>query len=200
MRERDGRLITRFLNGDNEAFKQLWLRHRCHVRSVIARTTSTYCWLDDIEQNVALKLFRKIHLYKGRSSFTTWLHAVVRNEVLMYARKEMIRIQPLCDIDTLPEIICSSNLENRIAAREELKLIEKHIKKRMRKKSAAIMFLRLQGFGDKEAAAAIGATLGSVKSAYHRGTCEQRKLTRCDYSSVCGDSGGDDLLGSARVA
>lgn len=57
-------------------------------------TVCVYAWqgtqpkLEDLTQEAFLQLFRKIHTFRGESSFSTWLHRLTVNVVLMRLRKK----------------------------------------------------------------------------------------------------------------
>lgn len=43
---------------------------------------------EDMTQEVFLRLLQKVHTFRGESSFSTWLHRLTRNLVLMELRKQ----------------------------------------------------------------------------------------------------------------
>src|SRR5260370_41087841 len=50
---------------------------------------------EDLTQEAFLQLFRKIHLFRGESAFSTWLHRMAVNLVLMRLRRKAPRQVPL---------------------------------------------------------------------------------------------------------
>src|SRR5258708_31362132 len=47
---------------------------------------------EDLGQEVFIQLFRKIGSFRGESAFTTWLHRLTVNQVLMHFRKRGVRM------------------------------------------------------------------------------------------------------------
>src|SRR5260370_37737553 len=45
---------------------------------------------EDLTQEAFLLLFRKIHTFRGESAFSTWLHRLAVNIVLMHLRKKSL--------------------------------------------------------------------------------------------------------------
>lgn len=58
---------------------------------------------EDLSQEAFLQLFRKIGTFRGESAFSTWLHRLVVNVVLMHLRKRGIQQVPLEDVDNSQE-------------------------------------------------------------------------------------------------
>jgi RNA polymerase sigma-70 factor, ECF subfamily len=52
---------------------------------------------EDLTQEVFLKLFRKVSTLRGESRFSTWLHRLAVNEVLMYLRRNASTQCPLTE-------------------------------------------------------------------------------------------------------
>jgi RNA polymerase sigma-70 factor (ECF subfamily) len=88
-------LVERAKGGDREAFRELFRRHRGDVarlayRMLGARAASrggaAGADLEDIVQEVFLQVHRSLNDFRGQSKFSTWLHRVTVNVVLMSRR------------------------------------------------------------------------------------------------------------------
>ena len=82
------RLIAACKRGDRDAFRQLFEQHKDRVHSVaLYFFGGNGATAADVTQQVFLKLFTKIELFKGDSEFTTWLYRLVVNTCLDEQRK-----------------------------------------------------------------------------------------------------------------
>lgn len=79
--------------GCAEAFEFLYRLHSKRVYNVCLRMTRDPSTAEDLTQNAFMQLFRKINSFRGDSAFSTWLHRITVNVVLMSLRKK-----------TLPEV------------------------------------------------------------------------------------------------
>ena len=80
-------LIARAQRGDEFAFSELYETHKRRVYSLCLRMTGNTAEAEDLSQEAFLQLFRKISTFRGESAFSTWLHRLVVNVVLMHLRK-----------------------------------------------------------------------------------------------------------------
>ena len=80
--------IRRAQRGDAVAFEYLYQSHSKHVYSVCLRMLKNVSDAEDLTQQVFLRVFRKIGTFPGDSSFSTWLHRVTVNAVLMHLRRK----------------------------------------------------------------------------------------------------------------
>jgi RNA polymerase sigma-70 factor (ECF subfamily) len=80
-------VIRRAQNGDVGAFEYLYNSHSRHVYRVCLRMLKNTADAEDVTQQVFLRLFRKIGTFRGDSGFSTWLHRVAVNTVLMHLRQ-----------------------------------------------------------------------------------------------------------------
>jgi len=46
---------------------------------------------EDLTQDVFVQVFRKLSSFRGESAFTTWLHRLTVNQVLMHFRKKHVK-------------------------------------------------------------------------------------------------------------
>ncbi len=74
--------------GDVHAFEQIYLAYRSLVFAVCQRLVKNPAISEELVQDTFLLVIRKIHLFKGRSQFGTWLYQIARNTALMYIRDQ----------------------------------------------------------------------------------------------------------------
>ena len=83
-------LIKRAQQGDADAFGALFQAHRSRIYSVCLRMTSNGAEAEDLTQDTFLQVFRKINKFRGDSAFSTWVHRIAVNTVLMHFRKNSL--------------------------------------------------------------------------------------------------------------
>jgi RNA polymerase sigma-70 factor (ECF subfamily) len=79
-------LVARAQRGDRWAFTELFRRHRSDVARLVYRMMGPTADLEDIVQEVFLQVHRSIGEFRGQAKFSTWLHRVTVNVVLMTRR------------------------------------------------------------------------------------------------------------------
>ena len=93
-------LIARAQRGDEAAFSALYEAHKRRVYSLCLRMTGNTAEAEDLAQEAFLQLYRKISTFRGESAFSTWLHRLAVNVVLMHLRKKGLQQVSLDDVDT----------------------------------------------------------------------------------------------------
>ncbi len=111
------RLIDRSAAGDQEAFRQLVLRHHRLVINVAFRALGDIGTAEDVAQEVFVKVYRALPTYRHDKPFAHWLHRVAANTVTDFARRRK-PVLSLDSLDTLPPISGSDPQE--LAARHDL--------------------------------------------------------------------------------
>jgi RNA polymerase sigma-70 factor (ECF subfamily) len=96
----EAQLIARAQRGDEEAFAALFETHKRRVYSLCLRMTGNTAEAEDLTQEAFLQLFRKISTFRGESAFSTWLHRLAVNVVLMHLRKKGLQQISLDETDT----------------------------------------------------------------------------------------------------
>lgn len=74
--------------GDHHAFAQLYALHKRRIYSLCLRMVGNIAEAEDLTQEAFLQLHRKIATFRGDSAFSTWLHRMAINVVLMRLRKK----------------------------------------------------------------------------------------------------------------
>src|SRR5262245_37271649 len=88
-------LIMRAQRGEEAAFESLFHQHKRRVYSLCLRVTRNTADAEELTQEAFLQVFRKIHTFRGESSFSTWLYMLALNIVRMRLRKKTVSSVPL---------------------------------------------------------------------------------------------------------
>ena len=80
-------LVQRAQQGDEQAFAALFQMHKKRVYSVCLLMTKDIAEAEDLTQEAFLQVFRNIGSFRGDAAFSTWLHRVAVNTVLMTLRR-----------------------------------------------------------------------------------------------------------------
>jgi RNA polymerase sigma-70 factor, ECF subfamily len=83
----DEELVSRYLDGDEQAFAALVKRHEDRVFNVCLRIVGNREDALDASQDAFLSMLRKLSQFRGEAAFTTWLHRVVVNACYDNLRK-----------------------------------------------------------------------------------------------------------------
>ena len=80
-------IIRQAQEGDAGAFERIYRRYNRRVYALCLRMTKNQANAEDLTQEAFLRVFRKIHTFRGESAFFTWFHRLTVNVVLMSLRK-----------------------------------------------------------------------------------------------------------------
>ena len=81
-------VLARAQSGDHQAFAHLYSLHKRRIYSLCLRMVGNIAEAEDLTQEAFLQLHRKIATFRGDSAFSTWLHRLAINVVLMQLRKK----------------------------------------------------------------------------------------------------------------
>ena len=110
--------------GDVAAFEELYRRYNRRVYSLCLRMTRSASEAEDLVQNVFIQIFRKLKTFRGDSSFTTWLHRLTVNEVLMHFRKNSKKERTTDDGEIPIEVVHGTQNPSRMSLIDRIALDE----------------------------------------------------------------------------
>jgi RNA polymerase sigma-70 factor, ECF subfamily len=84
--------LARAQAGDHQAFAQLYSLHKRRIYSLCLRMVGNIAEAEDLTQDAFLQLHRKIATFRGDSAFSTWLHRLAINVVLMHLRRKGLSV------------------------------------------------------------------------------------------------------------
>ena len=180
-KESEAEVIRRACDGDPAAFECLYRSHCKRVYAVCLRMVGNTADAEDLTQEAFLLLYRKLHTFRGESAFSTWLHRLVVNTVLMRLRKKSL---PVVSMGTGPAPDGETPPLNADIAASDL-LLEGSIDRinlgrciaQLPVGSRAIFVLHdIQGYQHHEIAEMLGRSEGVSKSQLHRARKRLREL------------------------
>ena len=156
-------LVERARGGDKAAFRELFRRHRPDVSRLVFRMLGPSADLEDLVQEVFLQVHRSLGDFKGQSKFSTWLHRVTVNVVLMCRRAA--RSRPIFSgevSDTEPD---RGLLPDEDASRRERLAAFRRVLERLPEKKRTVFVLHeLEGLPPIEIAAIVEAPVLTVRT------------------------------------
>jgi RNA polymerase sigma-70 factor (ECF subfamily) len=88
----EAEILARAQAGDHCAFAHLYSLHKRRIYSLCLRMVGNVAEAEDLTQEAFLQLHRKIATFRGDSAFSTWLHRLTINVVLMHLRKKDLTV------------------------------------------------------------------------------------------------------------
>ena len=82
---------ARAASGDRRAFERLYRENLDRVFSICARMVGDRSLAEELTQDVFVRAWEKLHLFRGESAFTTWLHRLAVNVVLNRRKSDGVR-------------------------------------------------------------------------------------------------------------
>jgi RNA polymerase sigma-70 factor (ECF subfamily) len=167
--------------GDATAFEIIYQQHCGRVYALCLRMLCDPVQAEDLVQEVFIRLFRKIHTYRGESAFSTWLHRLTVNLVLMHLRRKKPISISLDDIDGSDE--GDDRPRNEIGAPDprlsglvDRITLESAIEQLPRGYREIFTLYDVQGYDHREIAKILGRSVGNSKSQLHKARKRLREL------------------------
>lgn len=172
----DYELAQKAADGDVAAFEQLYWQHHRRVFSVCLRMTKNVAEAEDVTQQVFLLLFRKIGSFRGDSAFSTWLHRMTVNTVLMHFRKIRRTKESVTEDGELPERIYSGNKRHSKTNFVDSIALTRAINELPDGYRKVFILHDIQGYEHKEIAQILGCADGTSKSQLYKARRKLQKL------------------------
>ncbi|HYL87018.1 MAG TPA: RNA polymerase sigma factor [Candidatus Angelobacter sp.] len=180
--------------GNPRAFERLYQLHSARVYALCVRMLKNAEEAEDLTQEVFLCVFRKIQSFRGNSAFSTWLHRVTVNIVLMRLR---------CKKPVNASIAANGEYEDdKGRKRAELgapdqglegyadrATLEKAIEQLPPGCKLMFVLYDVQGYAHREIAKIAGCSVGNAKSQLHKARMRLRQLLRQNRNGGAAETG-----------
>ena len=169
-------------NGDAEAFSRLYTLHKRRVYTLCLRMLGNVSEAEDMTQEAFLHLFRKLSSFRGESAFSTWLHRLTVNLVLMHLRKKGLTLvsleetinpsdedSPRRDFGSRDSVLAGS--VDRVSLERAVALLPPGYR-------MVFVLHDVEGFEHNEIATMLDCSTGNSKSQLHKARLRLRELLR----------------------
>ena len=174
----DHELTQAVSTGDMAAFEEIYRRHHRRVYSLCLRMTQNQSEAEDLAQDVFVQLFRKVGSFRGESAFTTWLHRMTVNQVLMHFRKKKVRDERNAEDEETPDRI-EPGTENPNAMPVVDRIALDHAIAQLPPGYRTTFVLHdVEGYEHEEVARMMGCSVGTSKSQLHKARMKLRMLLK----------------------
>jgi RNA polymerase sigma-70 factor, ECF subfamily len=174
----DFELTQAAASGDMVAFEEVYQRHHRRVYSICLRMLQNSYEAEDLTQDVFIQLYRKIGSFRGDSAFTTWLHRMTVNQVLMHFRKRTVKFEKTTEEGETPvQIVPGTDNPFRMPVVDKIAL-ENAIDQLPTGYKNVFVLHDVEGFEHEEVANILGCSVGTSKSQLHKARLKLRKLLK----------------------
>jgi len=173
--------IERAKQGDAQAFQALYDKHKRRVYSLCLRMTANTAEAEDLTQEAFLQLYRKIATFRGESAFSTWLHRLSVNVVLMHLRKKSLPVVSLEETtqgeeDTPKKDFGADDLA--LAGSIDRLQLQKAVDDLPPGYRTIFVLHDVEGYEHNEIATIVGCSIGNSKSQLHKARMKLRDLLK----------------------
>ena len=176
--EPDFELAKSAAGGDGKSFEELYRRHYRRVYALTLRMMGNPTEAEDMTQDVFLQLYNKIGMFRGESAFTTWLHRMTVNQVLMHFRKKSTRSELLTDEGETPiQIVKGTENPGTMPVIDRISL-EKALQQLPPGYRTVFVLHDVEGYEHYEISGMLGIAEGTSKSQLHKARLKLRQLIR----------------------
>jgi RNA polymerase sigma-70 factor, ECF subfamily len=162
--------------GSIAAFELLYERYHRRTYSLCLRMTNSQTEAEDLTQEVFIQLFRKIGSFRGDSAFSTWLHRLTVNQVLMHFRRRSVKNEKTSEDGEMPEQTVSGTENPRKMPVLDRIALKKAVSELPPGYRNVFILHDIEGYEHEEVARLLRISVGTSKSQLHKARLKLRGL------------------------
>jgi RNA polymerase sigma-70 factor (ECF subfamily) len=177
----DQEVVAAAQTGDIEALAWIYDKHRRRVFNLCFRMLRDRADAEDITQDVFVQVFRKIDTFRGQSAFSTWLHRLAVNMVLMEIRSRKSHVYAMVPIESNSD---DDDVFHEQFGREDIALrgsldrvtLENALSELPPGYRVVFLLHDVHGYEHQEIAEILSCSIGNCKSQLHKARLKLRKM------------------------
>ncbi len=162
--------------GDSAAFEKLYEQHHRRVYSLCLRMLGSGSQAEDLTQEVFLQLYKKIGSFRGDSAFTTWLHRMTVNQVLMHLRRRGVKLEHTSGEGDFTNVVETPLQSTRRISMVDKLALEKAVSELAPGYRTVFVLHDVEGYEHGEIATLLDVSIGTSKSQLHKARMRLRQL------------------------
>ncbi|MDD3642381.1 MAG: RNA polymerase sigma factor [Candidatus Krumholzibacteria bacterium] len=170
----DQDLVRRSIMGDGRAFASIVERHTRLVYAAVRSVTGDNNEIDDIVQEVFIRIYRNLGSFGGRSALSTWIYSVARNHAINAVSRARPETVPMESAAPLESALPGPDAE--LERREALAALERILGGLEGRYREVVELRYLAERRYDEIAELLGVPMGTVKTLLHRARLKMRAL------------------------
>jgi len=188
----DAAILAEAQQGSHHAFAQLYSLHKRRVYSLCLRMLGNVAEAEDLTQEAFLQLHRKIATFRGDSAFSTWLHRLTINVVLMHLRRKGLNLISLDEaLDPSPDHGANRGParsfgapDMRLSGSIDRMTLEKAVDDLPAGYRLIFVLHDIEGYEHNEIATLLDCSIGNSKSQLHKARMKLREALRAPADEV----------------
>lgn len=178
-RTTEDKFINALKKKDISAYEKLYDEYS----GIVGGIARSYLNADDVEdviQEVFLRVFKSVKRFKGDSAFSTWLYRIAVNVCKDFLKRYSKRSETIVDFEDeeipFQEPVSEENIEQKIASEYEMESFEEILGKLSEEDRLFITLRDIENLDYEEISGIVGKPLGTVKSRIHYARKKLRNL------------------------
>ena len=178
----DEELVEKVKKGDADVYEKIIQKYQSKVFGLIYNMTKNQNDIEDLAQEVFIKIYKNLGKFKGESSLYTWIYKITVNLCLdeMKKRKNVIYLDEKIEVDdgeVNRELPSEEKSQEKLYEEKELQeKLHNCINKLPEKQRVMIVLRDIKGFSYEEISKITDVKLGTVKSQINRARIKLKEL------------------------
>jgi RNA polymerase sigma-70 factor (ECF subfamily) len=163
--------ITDFISGSDEAFSSIYTKYADGIRKFVHSRISDLETVEELTQEIFLKVFRFRDAYDGTHAFSTWLWTIAKNSTFDHLRSVKLKNLSHQDGETSPveQIPClRDGAESLLVRKDQRRALFQLLKNLTRMQRRVVWFRMIRHLSYDEIAKKLGVSTSAVRNAIFR--------------------------------
>ena len=172
-------ILIQAIDGDLEAFEEVYKLTSGFVYSVAFRITSSKSDAEEVTQDVFVQIFKNLKNFKFKSSFKTWIYRITFNTAINKYRQAQREKNHRQEYETIAVNESSYKKSAEFVDKEDAEKTVNHLLSRLNPEQKTSILLReIEGLSYKEIAEVLKLNINTVRSRLKRARESMLEISR----------------------